>query len=97
MFTAEQLLVLLRTRPFVPFRLHLSGGETVDIISPEMALPGRRFVVVGILDPKRNDSLSDRWKIVYYMHVTQTELLGPGPPPFAAPPETSGTPTPMTP
>jgi hypothetical protein len=36
----------------------------------------------------------DRWTVVWYMHVTRTEMLGPGPPPLAPPPGPADSPTP---
>ncbi|MBX9580903.1 MAG: hypothetical protein K2X87_11395 [Gemmataceae bacterium] len=86
MFTGERLLQLLGARPFVPFRLHLSDGGAVDVPSMEMVLPGRNFAVIGILEPAKSSRLADRWTTVWYMHVTRTEMLAPGAPPFTAPP-----------
>jgi len=31
----EEILALLRTRPFVPFRIHLLDGTTYDVRHPE--------------------------------------------------------------
>ena len=45
---AEQLRDLLRRRPFVPLRLHLTDGTTYDIRHPEMALITRSTVDIGI-------------------------------------------------
>ncbi|MHB1423813.1 MAG: hypothetical protein ACYC3I_11580 [Gemmataceae bacterium] len=85
MFTLEDLRNLLNARPFVPFRLHLGEGESVDVRSKEVVLPGRRFAVIGLLDPNATDTAFDRWAVVWYMHVTQVEMLGLGAPPFAQP------------
>ena len=97
MFTADDLRALLAARPFVPFRLVLSDGAAVEVRSPEVALPGRRFAVIGLLDPDARDTLFDRWAVVWYMHVTRVELLGAGQRPFTPPsgPADSSTPTPV--
>ena len=87
MFTANAMLSLLDNRPFVPFRLHVSDGKVIDVPSQEMVLPGRNFAVVGILE--NHPRVASRWTTVWYMHVTQTEMLSPGAPPFTAPPPTS--------
>ncbi len=34
-------------RPFEPFRLHITGGEAVEVRHPEMAILTRSSVVVG--------------------------------------------------
>lgn len=86
MFTADRLLSLMQARPFVPFRFHTSDGGTVDVPTPEMVIPGRNFAIIGILEPSRSIRLADRWTTVWYMHVTRTEMLAPGAPPFTAPP-----------
>jgi hypothetical protein len=86
MFTLEHLRKLLRARPFVPFRLILSDGGSVEIRSPEVALPGRRFVIIGLLDPDAADTAFDQYTVVWYMHVTRAEQLQSGPPPMGAEP-----------
>ena len=86
MFNATAMLALLDARPFAPFRFHMSDGGTVEVPSREMVMPGKTFAVVGILDPRRSETLASLWTTVWYMHVTRTEMLTPGNPPFAAPP-----------
>jgi hypothetical protein len=94
MFTPADLRTLLNNRPFTPFRLLLSDGSAVEVRSPEVALPGRRFAVVGLLDAGATDTLFDRWTVVWYMHVTRAELLAAGPPPFTSPPGQADSPSP---
>jgi hypothetical protein len=95
MFTGNDLRTLLDTRPFVQFRLRLSDGGTVEVRSPELVMPGRRFALVGILDPDAKDSFFDRWTVLWYMHVTRVEYIDPGTPPFSSPPA-GGQPEPTT-
>ncbi len=85
MFTRNDLLVLLAARPFVPFRLHMSDGGTIDIPSREVVLPGRHQVLVGLLDPDATDTAFERWTVIWYLHVTRVEQLRPGAPPFSSP------------
>ena len=94
MFNANSLLTLLKTRPFVPFRLVLSDGGTVEVRSPEFVLPGRQLAVIGLPDPAAADTLIDRWTTVWYMHVTRVEQTQPGAPPFTSPPDPAESPTP---
>jgi hypothetical protein len=86
MFTPGDLAALLAARPFVSFRLHLSDGGSVEVRSPEVVSVGRRFALVGLLDPGATDTLFDRWAVVWYLHVTRVEMLDAGPPPLNAPP-----------
>lgn len=95
MFTANNLQTLLNAQPFVLFRLYMSDGGTVEVRSREQVLIGRHFAVVGILDPEAKDTLFDRWTVVWYMHVTRVEQLGPGLLPMTSPPTgPAGTPSP---
>lgn len=86
MFTLDGLNALLNARPFVPFRLWMSDGGHVDVRSPEVVLPGRRFALVGLLDPTATDTAFDRYATVWYVHVARNEMLTAGLPPFSAPP-----------
>jgi hypothetical protein len=95
MFTVDNLRALLQARPFVPFRLIRSDGDSIDIRSSEQVLLGRQFAMVGLLDPDATDTTADRFLILWYFHVTGVETLSPGKPPFTSPGEPpSGTPTP---
>jgi hypothetical protein len=85
-FNLAALQSLLSARPFTPFRFHLSDGGTVDVPSRELVMPGKSFAVVGIPDASLNETVLDRWVTVWYIHVTRTEMLAPGAPPFTAPP-----------
>ncbi len=96
MFTLEAMQALLDAKPFIPFRLWMSDGGAVDVRHRELALLGRRFSVVGLPDPGATDTLFDRWAVVWYMHVTRVEMLGSGAPPFSAPPEPTGQPSPSS-
>ena len=45
---AEELRMLLDRRPFRPLRIHISSGEYVDVIHPEMAFVSRSLVAVAV-------------------------------------------------
>ena len=95
MFTLNDMRILLRTKPFVPFRLWLSDGGHITVRSPEQMMLFRRYAIVGLLDPDALDESFDRHVVVWYMHITRCEELKPGDSPFASPGEPpSGTPTP---
>jgi hypothetical protein len=94
MFTFDDLKNLLDARPFQPFRLFLSDGGHVDVLSRELVILGKRFAVVGILDPDTNDKAVDRYTTVWYLHVARHEMLKPGQPPLPPPGGPMGTPLP---
>jgi hypothetical protein len=96
MLTLDDLRFLLNTRPFVPFRLWLSDGGSVEVRSQEQVLPLRRFALVGLLDPETTDSAFDRYMTVWYLHVTRHEMLNPGAPPFSPPTGSAETPSPTS-
>jgi hypothetical protein len=51
----EDLLVLLRTRPFAPFRIHLTDGQTYEIVHPEAVFVMRSRAMIGLRpDPVSN-------------------------------------------
>lgn len=45
---AEEIYSLLRARPFMPFRIHVSDGTTYDVPDPLFVLVTRRRVEVGL-------------------------------------------------
>jgi hypothetical protein len=94
MFTINDLRTLLNTQPFVPFRLHLSDGSSVDVRSKEVVLLARYHAVIGLLDPDATDTVFDRWAVIWYMHVTRVEMLRAGSPPFSPPSGPAESPTP---
>jgi hypothetical protein len=95
MFTRQDMLKLLKARPFTPFRLYLSDGSVVEVRHGEVVNPGRRVAHIGITNPDNPEAPWDDWIFAYYMHVTKVESLQPGPAPEEeAPPGPSDTPAP---
>jgi hypothetical protein len=66
--TAETLNELLKRRPFVPFEVTMSSGQTVEIRHPEFAFILKSNLVVGIAD-------SDRIAILPLLYVAGVRLL----------------------
>ncbi|HTU89570.1 MAG TPA: hypothetical protein VMF69_05680 [Gemmataceae bacterium] len=77
MFTLNDMRILLRTKPFVPFRLWYSEGGCFDVRRPDHALPFRQYVIVGLYDPNALDEPFDRHVVLRYTHVTSVEVLTP--------------------
>ncbi len=98
MFNANNMLTLLKTRPFAPFRFVLSDGGTVEVKSPEFVLPGRQFAVVGLPDPPRRKPSSTGGSPCGTCILPAWSRLQPGAPPsFTAPPGPAESPTPSSP
>ena len=56
MFTYDDLRGWLTAVPFVPFRLHLSEGNFVEVRHRELVIPGRRYAVIALPDPAAPDA-----------------------------------------
>ena len=70
---ANEMRALLDRRPFVPIRLHVSSGQTVDIKHPEMAIVTRSLVFVGVTDS--DDRVADYGVFYNLLHVVKIEPL----------------------
>jgi hypothetical protein len=66
---------MLRRQPFLPFRLHLSNGQTFDIRHPEVALVTRMGIVIAIPGSAATESVPDRFDIVSPLHINNIEML----------------------
>jgi hypothetical protein len=45
---AQELIELLRKRPFVPLRIHMTDGQTYDIRHPEFVMVLKQRVDIGV-------------------------------------------------
>lgn len=68
---------LLRARPFVPFRIVLSGGQSYDIRHPEMAMLLTTALLVGI-DPTSDDTPT-HFRTCSLLDITTIEPLATNP------------------
>lgn len=66
---------LLRQRPFEPFRLVMSSGQTYEVRHPEMAFLTLSDIVVGVGETE--DGVPAEFKICSLLHVTTVEPLTP--------------------
>lgn len=71
--TLQTFRDLLARRPFQPFRLVMSSGQTYEIRHPEMAWLTRTSILVGIDD--EDDGVPAEFKICSLLHVTAIEPL----------------------
>jgi len=69
----DDIEALVRKRPFVPFRILLSTGETYDVHHPELVMVGKRSALIGITsDPTPR---YDRFATISLLHVVRLEPL----------------------
>jgi hypothetical protein len=73
--TIQTFRNLLAARPFQPFRLVMSSGQTYDVRHPEMAWMTRTDILVGIDETR--DGVPENFKICSLLHVTAIEPIGP--------------------
>ncbi len=71
---AEELTELLRARPFVPLRIHLTDGQTYDIRHPDLVLVLRQRVDIG-LQPDPATGVLERVAHVSLLHIVRVEPL----------------------
>lgn len=91
MFSIEDIQSRVRSRPFRPFRLVASSGESVEVTHPELILVGQSRVVVGRAS-KRSPTVFAETVELARMHITAMEDLPaePATHPGAARPEGPG-------
>jgi hypothetical protein len=63
--------------PFVPFTVTMSSGRQVQVTSPEMIIPGRRWNTVAWVDEEG----CDRFVIIPHDHINTVKASAPGEPP----------------
>jgi hypothetical protein len=71
----EDLLKAVRTRPFIPFRLLLTHGESLDVRHPEMCMPGARSTVIGLILSSQTQPIYDVATIVDLLHIVRLEPI----------------------
>lgn len=71
---AEELMELLRVRPFAPLRIVMTDGQTYDIRHPDMVLVLRQRVDIGI-QPDPKTGVLDRVDHCSLLHIVRVEPL----------------------
>ena len=71
--TLQTFRDLLAQKPFKPFRLVMSSGQTYEVRHPEMTLLTATDLVVGI--DETDDGVPAEFKICSLLHVTSVEPL----------------------
>lgn len=74
--TADSLFQRIHRKPFVPFRLILSGGTSYDVLHPEMMFVTKSGITLAIYDKDQRPSPEEipvREALVSFLHVPATE------------------------
>ena len=71
----DDVLQLLRAKPFQPFRISLSDGQQYEVRHPEIAIVSRSTVLVGVPGPRGPDGPVERIVTCALVHITRMEVL----------------------
>jgi hypothetical protein len=71
----DDVLQLLRAKPFEPFRISMSDGHQFDVRHPEMAIVSRSTVLIGVPGPRGPDGPVERVVTCALVHITRMEAL----------------------
>lgn len=71
----EDILEILRAKPFEPFRVYLTDGAVYEIRHPDMAIVQRSKVTVAVPGPEGPDGPAERTVNCALIHITRTEIL----------------------
>ena len=73
--TLDTIQELLHRRPFEPFKIVTSSGQAYSVRHPEMVLPIRNGVYIGI---GGRGTLPERAAFISLLHVSAVETMGNG-------------------
>jgi hypothetical protein len=71
--TLQTFRDLMAHRPFKPFRLVTSSGQTYEVRHPEMAMLTRTDILVGV--GESDDGIPPEFRICSLLHVSSVEPL----------------------
>ena len=71
--TVQTFSDVLTARPFTPFRLVMSSGQSYEVRHPEMAFVTKTDLLVGV--DIEDDGVPAEFKICSLLHVTAVEPL----------------------
>jgi hypothetical protein len=71
----RELLQVLQTRPFRPFRIHVTDGAVYDIHHPDLVMTARAYAIVGSPATGGAPPAIERHDIVDLLHITRLEPI----------------------
>jgi hypothetical protein len=74
MMTPQHITALLERTPFVPFRIHLTNGQTFDVKHPDFVWVFRSRLELAV--PSTDEQkIMDRAEHISLLHITRIEEL----------------------
>ena len=73
--TADTFREILRRKPFEPFRVVMSSGESYNVMHPEMAFVTSKSLILALPDPTQPEG--ERLAFCSYLHLAHVEVLRP--------------------
>jgi len=73
--SSSEIRLLLRQRPFRPFRVHLADERSFDVRYPEINVVTQSTFVIGVPVPNDPDPVADRFISVPLAIVSRVEPL----------------------
>ena len=70
----EELVKLLRRRPFLALRLHMTDGQTYDIRHPDLVMVSRSYATIG-MTPDAGTGVLERVEYCALLHIVRVEEL----------------------
>jgi hypothetical protein len=68
----EEITALLRKRPFIPLRIHMTDGHTYDVPHPEVMVVSRSHATIGLrADPE--SGVFERVEYLGLVHIVRIE------------------------
>lgn len=73
--TSETFREIIGRRPFEPFRVVMSSGESYNVLHPEMVFVTSKALILALTDPGHVDG--ERLAFCSYLHIAHVETLKP--------------------
>jgi hypothetical protein len=71
----DDVLQMLRVRPFQPFRISLSDGQQYEVRHPDNAIVFRTTALVAVPGRRGSDGPAERSVTCALVHITRMEVL----------------------
>jgi hypothetical protein len=76
--TADTFREILQRKPFEPFRIVMSSGESYNVLHPETVFVTAKTLVLALPDPTSPEG--ERLGFCSYLHIAHVEVLRPSEP-----------------
>jgi hypothetical protein len=75
MIRPEDIRQLLQKKPFQPFRMHMSNGQSYEVTHPELAMVTKGTIVVSKAVPGSEEPIGEGIHLVSVLHINNIEML----------------------